>query len=47
MKLKELNMLHAELDKLTVHGKDKDGYTLICYADVAVMLDKVFNKFED
>jgi hypothetical protein len=42
----DLAELHKSLDKLPVYGKDKHGYSLIHYGDVATMLDRVYRKSE-
>ena len=44
MNKKDFDTLHIELEKITERGRDKDNYTLIHYADVAVMIDRVYNK---
>ena len=45
MNQKELTDLHKGLDKLPTYGKDKEEYTLIHYADVAVMIDQIYKKY--
>lgn len=36
--------LHNRIDDLKEYGASPEGYTLVRYPDVAVMIDKVFDK---
>ena len=44
MNIKEFTKLHLEVDNMTIFGKDKEGYDLVRYAEVKVLLDKIYSS---